>query len=139
MLPQTEVINGNFGKVYHEGDHLTNVTNVEATVEINYEEVPRSGTRQTGQKAMNYVSAGTIGAYTVTYDFIKKIGQVTDDTKGAFVTELLVRLEDPENTNTNEFIRLKGVQFQTIPLVNFEVGSIVEHELQFSFDGYEYM
>lgn len=139
MLPQTKVINGNFGKLYHEGEFMNNVTNIEANIEINYEEVLRSGTRHTGHKAMNFLGTGTIGAYTVTYEFIKKIGTIVNDDQGAFVTELLVRLEDPENDETSEFVRLKGVQFHNIPLANFEVGAIVEHELQFTFDGYEYM
>lgn len=139
VLEQTKVINGNFGKLYHEGVHLNNVTNIEATVDINYEEIKRSGTRHTGHKAMDIVMTGTIGAYTVSYEFIKRIGQITDDSQGAFVTELHFRLEDPENSETGEFVRLKGVQFQNIPLANTEVGSVVEHELQFTFDGYEYM
>lgn len=138
-LEQTKVLNGTFGKLYHEGEHMNNVTNIEATIDINYEDVNRSGTRRVGHKPMNINMTGTIGAYVVTYDFIKRIGEIKDDTKGAFVTELLFRHEDPENTDVNQFVRLTGVQFLNIPLVNAEVDSIVEHELQFVFDDYEFM
>lgn len=139
MLEQTKTINGTFGKLYEDGVWLSNVKSVTADIEINYEEVHRSGTRQVGHKVLNYVGTGTIGAYTTSYEFMKRIGQITDDTKGAFVTELQFRLEDPENSDTGEFIRLKGVQFSNIPLISTETNTIVEHELQFTFDGYEFM
>lgn len=140
MLAQTETVNGSFGKLYEDGEWLINVKSIEANVEINYEEVHRSGTRQVGWKAMNHLGTGTIGAYTTTYDFIRRIGQITDDTKPAFVTQLDFRLEDPENPELNgQWISLKGVQFQNLPLIATEVNTISEHELQFTFDGHEFL
>lgn len=138
-MDSTKVISGTYGKLYHDGEWLTNVFGVEANVDINYEEVKRSGTRKVGHKAMSINLSGTIKAYKVTRTFEKAVAQIMDDRKGAFVTELIVQLDDPENQEMAEFIRLKGVQFENIPLMNYEHGTQVEEELNFLFEDYEYM
>lgn len=138
-LDSTKVVNGSYAKVFHDGEWLTNVFGVELTIEINYEDVSRSGTRKIGKKATTIDMSGTLQSYKVTRAFEKAIAQIMDDRKGAFVTELLVQLDDPENTDVNEFIRVKGVQFTNIPVMSSEAGSLVEEELQFVFDDYEYL
>lgn len=137
MLDATRVINGSYGKLYHDGEWLTNVTGVELNIDINYEEVPRAGTRVLGHKATTITMTGTIQSFKVTRRLVDAISQILDDRQGAFVTELLVNIDDPENPDMRGFIRLKGVQFTNIPLMSFEHGSLVEEELQFVFTGYE--
>lgn len=137
MLDATRTLNGAFGKLYHEGEWLTNVTGVELNIDINYEEVPRAGTRVMGHKATTITMNGTIQSHKVTRKFVDAISQILDDKKGAFVTELITEIADPENPEMSGFIRVKGVQFNTIPLLNYEHGSLVEEELQFVFTGYE--
>lgn len=137
MLDATRVINGSYGKLYHDGEWLTNVTGVELNIDINYEEVPRAGTRVLGHKATTITMTGTIQSFKVTRRLVDAISQILDDGQGAFVTELLVNIDDPENPDMRGFIRLKGVQFTNIPLMSFEHGSLVEEELQFVFTGYE--
>lgn len=140
VMKSTDAISGTFGKLLHEGEWLTNVYGFELNGEINYEDVKRSGTRAKGKKAMDYEFTGTIKSYHVSNVFIKKIAQITDDTKGAFVTELIGTLEDPENpTIAGQKVRVKNVQFTNIPVLNYEHGSLVEQELQFVCEGYEYI
>lgn len=140
VMKSTDAVSGTFGRLIHDGQWLTNVYGVEVNGEINYEDVKRSGTRAKGKKAIDYEFTGTIKSYKMSNEFAKKIGQITDDTKGAFVTELIVALEDPENAPVGaEKIRIKGVQFTNIPVINFEHGSLVEEELQFVCEGYEYI
>lgn len=135
-LDATRVINGTFGEVYDaDGNWLTNITKCEAIVEIGKEEILRSGTRWTGHKTTTLTGTGTISGYKITSDFIEKIGQIADDRRGAYVTEIITKLDDPESFGT-ERVRLKNVQFDTIPLVNYELGSIVDEELPFTFSGY---
>lgn len=128
---------GHYGKLYHEGEWLMNVTGVELNIDINYEEVPRAGTRVMGHKAGTITMNGTIQSQKVNRRFVDAISQILDDKKGAFVTELLTELDDPENPEMKGFYRVKGVQFNTIPILSYEHGSIVEEELQFVFTGYE--
>lgn len=136
MLDSTRVINGTYGYVYHDGKWLTNIKSAEASVEIAKEEIKRSGTRWTAHKVTGLSGSGTINGYKVTSEFVELIGQIADDSKGTFATELILKLEDPESYGAYR-VRLKGVTFDKIPLIHFEVGSIVEEELPFNFTGYE--
>jgi hypothetical protein len=135
-LDATRVINGSYGEVWKDGLWLTNVQSAEATVEINKEDVLRSGTRWTGQKVTTLKGSGTIKGYKVTSDFIKAIGSIASDRGKPYVTELIYKLSDPESFGT-ERVRLKNVQFDQIPLGKFEVGALVEEELPFTFSGYD--
>jgi hypothetical protein len=137
-LDASRTINGTFGTVYHDGDWLTNIRQCQLNVEIEKEEIRRAGTRWKAHKVVGLSGTGTISGYKVTSDMIRLISQVADDTKGAFTTELITKLADPEAYGY-ERIRVKGVQFDNIPLANFEVGSIVEEELNFTFTGYEFL
>ena len=136
-LDSSRVISGSFAKVIDaDGTWLTNVNNVTAEVEISYEDVPRSGTRWIGHKVMSLNGTGTIGGYFVTTEFLERIGRITDDRLAPYVTQLIVELDDPEAFGAYR-VRLKDVQFETIPIANFEIGTFSEFELTFNFAGYD--
>jgi hypothetical protein len=137
-LDASRTINGTYGYVYHNGEWLTNIRQCQLNVDIEKEEIKRAGTRWTAHKVVGLSGKGTISGYKVTSEMIRLISQVADDTKKAFTTELITKLADPEAYGY-ERIRVKGVQFDNIPLANFEVGSIVEEELNFTFTGYEFL
>ncbi|MDQ0154910.1 phage tail tube protein [Robertmurraya andreesenii] len=140
MLDATKTINGSFGKMIDaDGDWLTNVTQAEATGEINKEEVLRAGTRVVGHKVTTITYSGNMTGYKITNKLAKKIAQVADDSQGAFVTELVMKIDDPENHEGKTWVRLKGVQFDSIPILSYEVGSLVTEETPFTFTGFEYL
>ncbi|MGM1023551.1 MAG: phage tail tube protein [Bacillota bacterium] len=139
VMDASRIMNGSFGSVIDaNGAWLTNVKSAEATVEINKEEVYRAGTRWVGHKVTSVKGSGTMTGYRVTTELIEAVGVIADDTKGAFVTELRMKLDDPEAFGAMS-VRLKGVQFDQIPLMKYELNSIVEEELPFTFIGYELM
>ncbi len=139
VLDPTRVISGNYAYVYDEnGDWLTNVMNVEASIDIGKEDIQRAGTRWIGKKTTTLEGSGSIGGYKITSDFLKMVARAAEDNAPPFVTEFIIKLEDPESYGA-ERIRLKGVQFDNVPLVNAEVGSLVEEEYNFTFDGFELM
>lgn len=138
-LNATKTINGTFCRVVQNNEWLTNAKGAELQVEINYEDVPRAGTRKMGKKATTIDSTGTLTNYKLTNRLLRQIAQITDDARGAFVTELYMRINDPESPESKVWIRVKGVQFTTIPVLNYEVGSIVEEELPFVFDDFDYV
>jgi hypothetical protein len=135
-LDATRTINGSYGEVWHDGVWLTNVQSAEATVEIDKEEIKRSGTRWVGHKVTSLTGSGTISGYKITSDFISLIGSVATDRGKPYVTSIILKLADPEAYGA-ERVMLKGVQFDQIPLGKFEVGSLVEEELPFTFSGYD--
>jgi len=137
-MQSQRVISGSYGKVYENGEWQSNIYGIEASGEVAYEEVKRSGTRSVGQKAMSVSYSGTMKTYHMSNSFVSRIHQISDDSQGAYFTELIVALEDPENPQmAREKYRLKGVQFTNIPIVSFEHGTPVEQELQFVFEGFE--
>jgi hypothetical protein len=138
-LDASKVINGSYGYMYHEGEWMTNVTQAEATVEINKEEVPRAGTRWIGHKATSLTGTGSMTGYQITSDLVRRIAQIADDGGTAFVTELIMKVDDPDTPEGKTRIRLKGVQFDSIPLLQYEVNSLVTQETPFSFSGFEYL
>lgn len=139
MLDASKVLNGSFGKMFHDGEWLTNVTAAEATVDLGKEEIKRSGTRWVGHKTISETGSGSMTGYKITNTLNKKIGQIMDDTKGVFVTELVMKIDDPENHEGKTWVRLKGVQFDSIPILKYEVGSVVEEEMPFTFSGVEFL
>lgn len=138
MLDPSRVINGQYGEVWREGRWMTNVTACEAGVEINKEEVLIAGTRWIGHKSTSLKGSGNISGYKVTSELVEAVGQIANNRGKPFVTELIVKLDDPESWGAYR-IRLKAVSFDKIDLVNYEVGSIVEEEWPFTFVGFELM
>lgn len=136
-LDATRVLSGAYGKVVDaDGNWLSNVYSCEASIEIGFEDIKVAGTRWIGNKVLSLKGSGTIGSYMVTSEWIEKMAQVTDDKSSAFTTELVVSIDDPEAFGAYR-VRLKNVTFDNIPVISYEVGSIVEQELTFLFSGYE--
>ena len=135
-LDATRTINGSYGEVWHDGIWLTNIQSAEAVVDLDKEEIKRSGTRWVGHKVTALKGSGTISGYKITSDFIKKVGVVAGDRNKPYVTSIILKLNDPESYGA-ERVRLKGVQFDQIPLSKFEVGSLVEEALPFTFTGFD--
>jgi hypothetical protein len=139
MLDASKTLNGSFGKMFHDGEWMTNVTQAEASGDIGKEEVRRAGTRTIGHKVTTITYSGSMTGYKITSALAKRIGQIADDNQGSFVTELVMKLDDPENNEGKTWVRLKGVQFDSIPILSYEVGSLVTEETPFTFSGFEYL
>lgn len=137
-LDSTRTISGKFGEIWKDGRWLSNFHTGEAVAELQYEKVKRSGKRADGNKVAGIEYTGSITGYKVTSDLAREVGQVFDDRKGAFVCELIMKLDDPEAYGY-ERVRLKGVQFTKVNVISFEHGAIVEEEWPFVYDGVEWL
>ena len=138
-MDASRVMNGTYGQAFDaNGKWLSNIKSVEATVEIEKEDVTRAGTRWKGSKVVGLKGTGTISGYRLTTDLIVAIGSVANDRSAPYVTELRFKVDDPEAYGAFS-VRLKNVQFDTIPLAKFEVGALVEDELAFTFSEYEFV
>lgn len=135
-LEDVRTINGSFGKVYHEGKWLTNFNEVQADVEQVMREVLPAGTRWVGNKVVGLRGSGRIRGYKVTSELLEAASQVFDDTKGAFVTELIFKLDDPEAFGA-ERVRLMNVKFERIPIANWTPQDLVTEEWPFVYAGVE--
>jgi hypothetical protein len=137
-MDSSRAINGSFGTVYIDGEWATNFNSGEIVTDITYEQVRRAGTRTLGNKPTDIAHSGTIRGYKVTSELAKKVAQIKDDTKGAYVTEIIMKLADPQAYGF-ERVRIKGVQFTRIDPIRFEHGSLVETEWPFVCDDWEFM
>ena len=139
VMKATQTMNGQFGKLFHDGVWMTNITSAQASVEIGKEEIKIAGSRWIGHKQVSLTGSGTMTGYKITNDLAKKIGNVFYARNKSFVTELVMKIDDVDNPKGKVWIRLMGVQFDVIPLLNYEHGSIVTEETPFTFYGFQYL
>lgn len=137
MLDGREAINGTYGSLFYDGEFLSNVTNFEAKVEFNKEEVRLAGKKFTSHKTMGASGTGTMSGYRVNSRWIELIAQGAKDGGIPFYTELIGKLEDPEMGGKVYRVRLKKVSFDGIPLLNYEVNTLLTEELNFTFEDFE--
>lgn len=138
-LDASKVMSGSFGFLYHEGEWMTNITQFQGIPQINKEEIQRAGTRWVGHKAVSIVGSGSMTGFKMTNTLAKKIAKFADDKSPMFVTELIGKLDDPDAPESKQRVRYKGVQFDSIPLLQYEVGSIVTEEIPFTYSGIEFL
>jgi len=133
IAPQT-VFRGTDAEIFMEGKWLTNVTAVEASVEINQAELNLLGHFWTYYRNMGLAGSGSLTGVFVNTQLIEKIGSIQAGKE--FRTELVIKNTNPDAGKTFR-VRLKNVVFTTIPLGNFSAGEIAEQEFSFTFSGYE--
>lgn len=133
LAPQA-VFRGTDCELYMEGEWQTNVTSVEANVEINQQELNLMGHWWTVYRNMGLAGSGTMNGVFVTTSLLEKVGTIVDGKE--FRTELVIKNYNPDVDKTYR-VRLQNVVFTSIPLGNFSAGEIAEQEWPFTFSGYE--
>lgn len=134
MLSPHSVFRGTDAEIYMDGLWLTNVTSVEASVEVNQAELNLLGHWWTTYRNMGLAGSGSLNGVFVNTELIEKIGTIQLGQE--FRTELVLKNVNPDTGKTYR-VRLQNVVFSTIPLANFTAGEIVEQEFPFTFSGYE--
>jgi len=134
MLAAQSVFRGTDAELYMEGKWLTNVTSVEANVEVNQSEINVLGQWWTTYRNMGLAGSGSVTGLFVSTELIEKIGTIQIGQE--FRTELVIKNTNPDTGKTYR-VRLQNVVFSTIPLANFSAGEIAEQEFSFTFSGYE--
>lgn len=131
----TQVISGTFGKVWWDGELVFEAKGCEASVEMQMEAVKQAGQLADGQKMLGYNGTGTLRLHKV---FSRALRKLTTSVKQGVNPEftLVSELNDPASFGPERII-LKGVQFTTLPLVNWELGALGEQELPFAFTDWE--
>lgn len=135
LAPQS-VFRGTDCELYMEGKWLTNVTSVEAQVEIDQTDLKLLGQWWTVYRNMGLKGSGSIKGVFVNTELIEKISSIQDGKE--FRTELVIKNFNPDVNKTYR-VRLMNVVFTTIPLGNFSAGEIAEQEFSFTFGGYEFL
>lgn len=129
-----QVINGLYGKVYDEdGRELSGTQEFEAMVEFEKAEIKQAGVFMTGNKVMGGKGTGSVKFLKLDSRLQKKIAENPME-KYNYVG----RLADP-TAQGEEGVLLKGVSFDSVPLMGYTLGELVEVELNYTFDDYKYL
>lgn len=125
-----QTLKGTFGRVWLDGVEVGILSSVSATVTNNYEDV------QVGSDVDRTLVSQT-GEGTLTVKQVNNIAtSIFERYKGGkdprFVIE--ANLKDPSALNEQqEGYTLNNVSFDSIPLISWEVGSVIQKELPFKF------
>lgn len=128
--PARQALAGTFGRVWLDGVEIGIVTNIQATVNNTYEDVPvgtdidRKLMSQTGEGSLTFNQVNNITSAT-----FKKYQGGKDP---RFVIE--ANLKDPNAINgQQEGYTINNVSFDSIPLINWENGALISKEMPFRF------
>lgn len=131
----SQVISGTYGRAWLDGDLVFETKALEASLEIQQEVVKQTGKLADGQKMLGYNGTGTLRVHHV---FSRAINKLSASLKTGINPEFTImsELSDPAAFGS-ERVLLKGVQFTTLPLINWELGVIGEKEMPFTFTDWE--
>jgi len=130
-----EALSGTYGKLYEGGKWLAQFHSIETNFEHQYEDVPQAGNTVMGKKYSGTEYSGTMTCIQYESEFIERVLVLRPDQR-PLVTELLVTVEDPAAIGAYK-VRLTGVKFTSGSIINFEHGSPIEQEFEFTFSGVE--
>lgn len=129
-----EVINGLHGHVYDEnGQEQSSTQEFEATVEFEKEALKQAGKFMAGHKVLSGEGSGSMMFHKIDSRLQKKIAE-NPTAKYNYVG----KLADP-TARGEEAVLLIGVSFDSVPLMGYSLGEVVEVELDFTFDDYRYL
>lgn len=134
-MKANQVINGTYGEAWVDGDYMSDVTGVEAVIEIDYEDVNVPRKLSTGKKMIGWEGSGSLTFNKTTSRFIKLLGDNLREGKQTTV-DIITKVDDPDAIGA-ERIALKNVVFEDITLANWEAKAIGEDEAPFFFDDWQ--
>ncbi|MEZ2659283.1 phage tail tube protein [Aneurinibacillus aneurinilyticus] len=133
--PRT-VPRGKYGHIYDEdGEFMDNVTSFEGDVDWDKAKVKRANATLAGHRQMGGEGKGKMKFYPTNFEFLKKLAMDPDATY-----TLIGELADPDKYagRSNGRVIYKGVNFDKAAGIAFEVDQLIEKELPFTFDDWEW-
>ena len=126
---------GTWGKVWVDGDLLSEATAFRAEVTISYEDLIRVQNLMTGHKMTALAVEGEITLHKVDSYVMKKIAA---EIKTGRVPDITIESSwnDP-NGKGEQRIAVKHVKFEKVTLMDWEAGNIGEESYSFTFSDFE--
>ena len=132
-----KVFRGTFGKVWVDGERMSNVKSFEAKAAIDYEDMNVNGDFVTKKRYMGYSISGTMTLHKFDSFIVSKYqaglmnGDLPDMT-------IVVALDDPTAYGA-ERVQLRDVLLDEITLSKFENKTLTEEEVPFTAGSYEFL
>lgn len=134
---ENKIIRGNYGRVWMNGERMSNVKSFEAKVSLNYEDVELNDSLSTARRYMGYTIEGTMVLHKYDSQVIKlyKEGIVTGVLPEV---KMVAALADP-TADGQERVEIFGITFDEIMLNKFENKTLLEEEVPFKATGYKFI
>lgn len=130
-----EPLLGTYGKLYANGVEWLGVSKFKTSLKPAYEDFKMAGQLNTGKKYAGYEIGGNMTYYKKAgKDPFKFSDFQKASRKNPRIQDMLYILDDPQEGVVA--YRFKNVQFAEVPIINAEVGALVEDELEFFCDTY---
>ena len=135
----SNVINGTYGEVWLDADYMAQVTGLEAKASVKKSDVNMVGRLSPGKKVTGFENKGTLKMNHVTSEMKVKIASDLKQRKTTSFT-IISKLADPDALNAQaERIKLTGVTFDEVDLINWENGKLGEESYPFEFEDFEFL
>ena len=130
-------INGTFGEAWVDDYYVAEVTGVEAKITVQKAEVKQAMKTSKSYKVTGTDGKGTMKINKVTSYFSTKCLEEIKEGKTPNIT-IISKLADPDAYGA-ERVRLTGVIFDELPVVNWEVDKVGEESIGFTFEEAEFL
>lgn len=132
-----KVFRGTFGKLWIDGERMSNVKSFEAKVAADYEDMNVNGDFGQKKRYMGYSISGTMVLYKVDSYCVKKVQEGMMNGELPEI-KIVAALDDPTAEGT-ERVALYDVKFDEVMLGKFENHAILEEEIPFTAGSYEFL
>ena len=132
-----KVIRGTFGKVWVDGERLSNVKTFEAKATIDYEDMDVNGDFGQKKRYMGYSIAGTMTLHKYDSFILSKYHAGVMNGELPEIT-VVSALDDPTGYGA-ERVALHDVKFDEITLSKFENRTVTEEEVPFTAGSFEFL
>jgi len=131
-----KVMNGTFAQCWINDYFLAEGTEMEAKISLEKKEVKQSGTLAKGYKIVGTEGKGKIKINKISSFFIDLIAENLKAGKTTVCT-MISNLQDPDSGGQSERVKLIGVTFDELTLVNWKTKELVEEEVAFTFSDFD--
>ena len=134
------VVNGSYGELWIDGVILAEVYGLDAQMEVLKAEVPMCGVNSgVGKKYTGWNGTGSLRFNKVSSTFSKRQAEAIKNGV-PLVSTIISKLADPSVAKYgHERLELRGVQLDTISLAQWEAGSLIQHEVPFTFEDFNFL
>jgi len=131
------VINGTFGEVWLDDEKLAEQKGLQAQISFNKEDVNIAGELAVHKKVISWEGTGTLRLHKVNSGVARKVNQMIKEGKEVTFT-VISKLSDPDAAGAERIV-IRNVLFDDLTMIDFEPATVLELEMPFTFDDYDYI
>ena len=132
---ETKTMYGNYATVFMDDSQMAEATALQAKAKANKVEVPMCGTNSKKYKVVGWEGSGSLTLNKVSSRMILLLMDNLNNGVETVVT-LISKITDPGNGGT-ERIKLGGVKFDELTLIDFSSGKLGSESIPFTFETME--